>query len=277
MNKFTILHKNKQIEIIIDSIKYIIGNDYYIKDIIEKTFINFFNKNVGSEYSKEHNYAHMVLFDEEPLNIKDFDFYYIDSNFDLETDIKLGSKSLCLAYLNSLLMNIEYNESFQTATILLQDIFDNIEIEYDCNIRPIFTIELVKKNLIKLLSIEFLKDDLVINNYDLDLFERIKLQLEMIKRISSTSCKRVIMILKLGFLDTKILNIIETIPGFKFIFFETTNVQNIKEVLLVNNDIFLDTLDENKLFELSNDYSLHLSLEEFKNKILSNYLNEKVI
>lgn len=277
MDKLTIIN-GKRIEIIIDKYKCIIGNDYVTMDLIKNTLFSYFNKLGSSEYAKENNKNCAVLLNDEILNIKDFDFYLVTSNFDMDNDIKLGTKSLCLSYLSALLDNVEYDESFQTISILLNDIFDGVfaSCEED-KIKPCFNVDFTKKELIKLLSFGFCKDDCVINNYDLSLSERIDMQLNMIDKIIRKTDKNAILYVDIPYISKEEFDIIKRIDCIKMIVFEATDYTDISDILLINKDGWIDTLNDEEVFNLCNNYNSHITIKEMKEKIICDHLNKRII
>lgn len=278
MNKLTIINNKMTIDIIIDDYKCIVGNDFTTKDLIEKTIHHYFNKLCQSEYSKENNIGYYILLDEQSVNIKDFDYYYVTPFFDMDLDLKMGSKSLSLAYINSLLENVDYDESFQTISILMNDIFENLDNTFEEEgIMPVFNMEFSKKEFIKLLELEFSKSDCVINNFDLSLHERIRLQLLMIKEVSRKSDRKTFIYLNSPHLREEEIEIIKQIDGLKLLAFENTNADDITDLLVVDKNFIIDTLNENAVFDLCNNYSSHITIDEMKMKILRDHLTSRKI
>lgn len=273
MNKLTIINNKKRLDIIIKHYKCVIGKDELTKDLIEQTICNYFNKLNLSEYALENEVTYELLLDDQRINVKDYDFYHITPYFNLESDKKLNSKSLSLAYIVSLLENVEYKEQFQTIELLMNSIFEDLDFIFDKEfIRPVFNIEFTKKELIKFLEFEFSKDESIINNYDLNLHERIRLQLLMVKEIARKSNNKTFIYLNTPHLTCDELEIIKQINGFKVLSFETTDTDNIDNLFIVQNDIIIDTLDDNAIFDLCNNYSSHITIEEMKNKLIKDHL-----
>lgn len=278
MNKITVVNNKKRVDIIIDKVKYVVGNDESIKYLLENTFYQYFNKVSNSDYAKENDMNSYILFDEELLNIKDFDFFYVNKSFDLDLDIKLGTKSMCLQYVNSLLNNLEFNETFQTICILLEDLFENIIDEVESSdIRPLFNIKFTIKDLIKLISFEFIKDNDSINNYDLSLEEKLCLQFYMIKKINEESNKKSIIYVNVPCLTKRIYDLIMEIGGYKIVTFEYTNIKDINDILIVNNNLLIDIQDDNSIFNLCNNYNSHITISEMKNMLINDHLIKKYI
>lgn len=102
MHKISIINKERQ-DIIIDKVKFILGNNYENKDLIYRILVNYFNKLNISDYSKDNNIESCIYFDDSPLRIADFDFYLVSDYFDMDFDSKLGLKSISLAFINKML------------------------------------------------------------------------------------------------------------------------------------------------------------------------------
>lgn len=76
MHKISIINKERQ-DIIIDKVKFILGNNYENKDLIYRILVNYFNKLNISDYSKDNNIESCIYFDDSPLRIADFDFFWL--------------------------------------------------------------------------------------------------------------------------------------------------------------------------------------------------------
>lgn len=273
MHKFSVINFNKRIDILISNTKCIIGNDYESKDLIKKTIIHYFSKLSQSEYAENTYGKSNLLFDDNILNINDYDFYYLNPNFDMDQDVKLGTKSLCLSFVNSLLNNIEYNETFQTISVLLNDMFESLFEDDKENIFPEIDIELTKKNLTKLISFYFMKDDYLINNYDLSLRERVLMQLKMILKISKYTNKNIIIVGEIPIIDEDIIKLLNEIKSFNIIFIEKTQTKEGIDMFIMNSNEIIDIQDEEKIFDLCNNSQNYYDIKGMKEKIYSDNLN----
>ena len=207
MHKISIINKERQ-DIIIDKVKFILGNNYENKDLIYRILVNYFNKLNISDYSKDNNIESCIYFDDSPLRIADFDFYLVSDYFDMDFDSKLGLKSISLAFINKMLEDVEYKDEFNSINYLLCDLLDNILDDFDFKIKPLLEGELNKKTLIKLLNYSFLNENSIINNYDLSLEDKILLQFEMIAYISKKTLEKTLIIAKIPYVNEAILNVI---------------------------------------------------------------------
>lgn len=275
MHKVSIHNNGEFVEFIVNRSKLVIGRDYEVKNTIIKMFLNKFDKVGNSDYC-ENNYSNKLMIDEEDISISDYDFFYVNSRFNLNDDLKLGTKSLSLRYLNSLFDNIEYEDTFQTVNILLTDLIENLISDEESSIMPNIGFQMTKKYLIKLIEMSFLKDDEEINNYDLSLKEKISLQLNLIKTIKKTSNKRIIILYDSPFLDVKDYDLINTISDISILLIESTNVHVCKDFYL--SDFFhIDLLDDNSIYELCfEDNDNHITIGEMKDKLVREYLIPRI-
>lgn len=275
MHKVSIHNNGEFVEFIVNRSKLVIGRDYEVKNTIIKMFLNKFNKVGNSDYC-ENNYSNKLMIDEEDISISDYDFFYVNSRFNLNDDLKLGTKSLSLRYLNALFDNIEYEDTFQTVNILLTDLIENLISDEESSIMPNIGFQMTKKYLIKLIEMSFLKDDEEINNYDLSLKEKISLQLNLIKTITKTSNKRIIILYDSPFLDVKDYDLINTISDISILLIESTNVNVCKDFYL--SDFFhIDLLDDNSIYEVCfEDNDNHITIGEMKDKLVREYLIPRI-
>ena len=93
--------KNDHIfDMIIDKVKYVYNDDLLQYWTIKKAFFQMINKKQKSEYANENNIFPALYIDDEAANKYD-EFFFVNSNFDIDDDFKLGTKSLVLRYLNT--------------------------------------------------------------------------------------------------------------------------------------------------------------------------------
>lgn len=274
--KITIKNLNDKIDIIVDNIKFVCGNDFESRDKIKKVLINKFNKVAQSDYAKE-NYESDVLFDDEPISVNDFTFYNVDANYDLIQDVKLGTKSLALDYLNALFENIEYSEEYQTINNLLISLIDDRLEETSFNVKTNLDCLLTKKLLIKLLEVNFTYDDLTINNYDLSLENRLLLQLNMIKQISLKTKKQILLLIECPVASKIIVDTLKDINAISIVMFDKI-IDGSYDDILVLDKIRIDISNEEALYELClNNKTTYYSIKEMKSKVIDDYLNPRII
>ena len=98
MDKFTIINENNKINIIIDKIKIFYGKNYSLKKRIIANLEQALTKNSSSEYAKN-TYKEIDLnINDQKINTSQFEIYKITSDFDIDSNLKLGTKSLCQKY-----------------------------------------------------------------------------------------------------------------------------------------------------------------------------------
>ncbi len=274
--KISIINLNDRIDIIVDKIKLICGNDFESRDKIKKVLNNRFNKLTESDYAQD-KHKSSVLVDDESIAINDYLYFCVDSSYDLVQDTKLGTKSLALEYINSIFKDVEYTDEYQTINSLFTSLLDEKTDESDFYIRPYLDNLLSKKMMIKLLEFSFLNDDSIINNYDLTLEERIMIQLNLIKTISLRTEKKVLVLLDTPKLTSDMLDIINNINGQFLIIFDQIADGQYENVLILD-DIKVDLDDENQVYETANsNNTAYYTIEEMKSKILNDYLSPRLI
>lgn len=271
MKKISIKNLNDKIDIIVNNVKYVCGNDYEAKDKIKKVFINTFNRVSSSEYGENNNKTDLLI-DDEPISLNDYMFFCIDTNFDLNQDIKLGTKSISLEYINSLFDDIEYSDEYQTINTLLMDFIENNIEETDDLIRPNIECVLTKKLLIKLIEFRFLYDEFEINNLDLTLEQKIMIQLKMINQISLKTTKKILILVDCPIISKTIKHMLEKLNVMSIVLFEKIAREYVPDLLILD-DIRIDTSDENAIFELCNsNKNAYLNIVTMREKLMENYL-----
>ena len=274
--KITIKNLNDKIDIIVDKVKLICGDDFESRDKIKKVLINKFNK-IGISDFAEDKHISEVLFDDEPININDFIFFCVDANYDLIQDTKLGSKSLALEYVNSLFDDIEYLDEYQTINNLLVNLLEERIENAEYYIRSNIECMLTKKLLVKLIELSFLNDDTTINNYDLTLEERIMVQLNMIKQISLTTKKNVLLLIECPIVSKTIIDKLKEFDVLSLVIFDKI-VEDAYDDILILDKVRIDVSDEDALYELCfNDKTAYYTIEEMKNKMIDNYVKPRFI
>lgn len=185
MDNIKIFFSNKVVELAINQNKLILGNNYHKKFEIIKSIRQYFEKKNYSEYQQVNNHRCQIEFNENRLDNRGWELFEINNFFDLNNDIKLGSKSLLVKYFETSLKDIEYNESVNTINILLEDLskeFYEIKEIKDVDLSVSFQ-PLNYKTIIKLLNLSVLRDGIEANGYDLSYEQLIIFQLNLIKEI----------------------------------------------------------------------------------------------
>lgn len=178
MNKITIKNGNKKYDITINRVKYVFSsNQDEFK--IKQSFRNYFSKN-KSEFRKENGNSNKVLFNDKDLDVKRTLFVEINSDFSINEDCKLNSKSLILKYLELRLQDMEYFDTINTINLLFESLSEELKDENGLN--TLFD-SMDYKHLSKLIN-PYYFDELQKDEYDLTFEELLLFQIKLIKYIS---------------------------------------------------------------------------------------------
>lgn len=178
MNKITIKNGNNKYDITINRVKYVFSsNQDEFK--IKQSFRNYFSKN-KSEFRKENGNSNKVLFNDKDLDVKRTLFVEINSDFSINEDCKLNSKSLILKYLELRLQDMEYFDTINTINLLFESLSEELKDENGLN--TLFD-AMDYKHLSKLINPHYF-DELQKDEYDLTFEELLLFQIKLIKYIS---------------------------------------------------------------------------------------------
>lgn len=178
MNKITIKNGNNKYDITINRVKYVFSsNQDEFK--IKQSFRNYFSKN-KSEFRKENSNSNKVLFNDKDLDVKRTLFVEINSDFSINEDCKLNSKSLILKYLELRLQDMEYFDTINTINLLFESLSEELKDENGLN--TLFD-AMDYKHLSKLIN-PYYFDELQKDEYDLTFEELLLFQIKLIKYIS---------------------------------------------------------------------------------------------
>ena len=256
MKQLKLLSDNNEYVFSIKDIKFLLGNNlntkYSIINNIHKCCISF----KDSEYSAETNNAYRFELDGSTINSKNSKFFSLNYEFNIDDEIKIPSKSLTKLYIESLLNDIEYDENVFTINSLIDEFnssyFEDKAtyelLELVININPFNS-----KSLIKFLSLTMLYEGLEINNFDLSFEQKLLIQCEMIKSISSSNINTDFFIyIDLPILDDSTLNVISSMMN--------TNVYILISTCLIKPYVSPDNIlvvSENGIFDLYLDTVLY--------------------
>lgn len=178
MNKITIKNGNNKYDITINRVKYVFSsNQDEFK--IKQSFRNYFSKN-KSEFRKENGNSNKVLFNDKDLDVKRTLFVEINSDFSINEDCKLNTKSLILKYLELRLQDREYFDTINTINLLFESLSEELKDENGLN--TLFD-AMDYKHLSKLIN-PYYFDELQKDEYDLTFEELLLFQIKLIKYIS---------------------------------------------------------------------------------------------
>lgn len=244
----------EKIALSLGDVTYFYGPNYDLKfNIIQTLRKHFFNVD-QSEYDHEMGKVSSIYINGEALNIKKWKYYELSPAFNLETEFKLGSKSLMIQYIESNLVNIEYEEEVASINILyniLGEIMSqklNIE-NFNIEIEPSL-IELSLKTIIKSLELKALKEEHIASSHNLTYSDLMNFQIHIAKSIAKLNPhKHYIFKVDLPKLNKDILVNLNEIENAHFI--------------VVNEHCILETNRENVVYfgkqivDFSNDVEIY--------------------
>lgn len=275
MNKLTLINDRKY-EIGIDQYKYMInvnnGKTYQLIQILRQ----YFNKENISEYQEESHIDNKVLFNEQLINLKNYEYIELGIYRNLQDDLTLNTKSLLTKYLEVLLKDIEYSDTFNTLKILFEELETDVNAlleEEQINQLYFKLNDMNKKLLIKLTELFFKQDELLSNSYSLDYEESILFQLKIIHNITmKVHTKHYIISLFLYDITPKIQAKLDTLNKNVTMLIFSNRVSSIHSYIISKS-----------CFDLENDQALHdtilihlsffISIEELRKEILYLLMN----
>lgn len=287
MHRFIIDYGVKEKTLDIENYKFLIGDNYREKFKIFETIRSCFNKVPNSEFAIENNLKHRMFFDEKPLDPKQWRYFELTPFFDVETDIKLGTKSLMGKYLDSFANDLEQNEIFNTLQILINSLNDEFFDKETCiNLGDKeFKLQLSDVNrstISKEIIGHIIHNNFECNSSDLSYEEIILLQLKIIDVIASKNNDKLMFVYcNFPYLTSEIKT---HIIGMKyenlFILIDTLHISNISiSDIAVSSKHYIDFTNEEVLLDVMMDFPFHISLESLlekcQNSILTNCYNPK--
>lgn len=254
MNEIRIILDKLDICFLIEKIKIFHGKNYLKKYEIYRLIEQFINNKTNSEYYESKPNPLMILLNDELLKPNDCEIFNVCSDFNLDADIKLGSNSLLLKYINLKINDIENSEIFDSLIKVTEKVNEkhikNQKIKIgECEI--CFNLEdFTYKTLLKLLNLEILINGYSGNMYDLSYMNIIILQLTIIKELIKNYEKKYFIIID-EFIDDTIMNYIENM-------FKNTNVF----IIIISNASFFKEIKNilefnNQIIDFGNEKSLH--------------------
>ncbi|NMA05936.1 MAG: hypothetical protein GX931_06175 [Acholeplasmataceae bacterium] len=253
MIKLNIQTGTQKVSFSLGEVTYFYGPNYDLKfDIIQTLRKHFFNVD-QSEYDYEKEQTSRIFINDEALNIKKWKYYELTPMFNLETEFKLGSKSLMIQYVESNLVNIEYEEEVSSINILYQTLNElmteklNIE-DFEVEIEPKL-IELSLKTIIKSLELKLLKEEHIASTHNLTYSEIMKFQIFIAKSIAKNNPhKHYIFKVDLPKLNEDIIKSLKDIENAHFIIVNEHDIletprENViyfgKEIINFSDDVLL--------------------------------------
>lgn len=272
MIKITLIKGTKNTEILLDKYKIFIGNNYYKKFDIMQMFRSL--NHSKSEYAKENNEEVYLMINDELVGSKSYIIYEVNSFFNFDVDLKLGTKSLSYLFLLSKLMDEIHVDVFNTINLLLEslqnDINDNLK-----SVRVSFD-ELNPKSLLKLSSLSLIKEDMVNDSCDLSFEDFIIQQLLLLYDISKDSLIPMFVLIDVPIITDKILRFITLFENVYFLIFtnEYPEISEIKNVYMID-EVSIDFADEQLVYEIYGEKGGNLFTMEEVKAYLFNCINKK--
>lgn len=276
MKKLTMFINLNEISFGVKNLKILYGDNYLFKyEILRKIERYFSKKSNLNDYEED-----IIYLDSEPLSRNDYVFFKITSEYDLNEELKLGTKSLIKKYLELRLEALEYTEELNTLKILFDDLNNsyvdeniNIKIE-DYNIDFSFS-ELNLKTLSKLFSIKVTKMDEEINTYDLNYHLLILFQIRIIDYIIKYSNQNIFLAVDC-YLDQYLLDEIKDMKLNNSIVIINTNInhnpENLSNYCLINKECY-DLSDDLVLYKIIDNMEFYIQNIQKLKDIIKDYIS----
>ena len=284
MNRFTFGLGYKEYNIDIDSCKFLVGNDIKTKFSIYSVIKSTFSKVNNSEYATEDNKRHIMRYNDRQIDLKNWKLFEVTPFFDLETDMKMGSKSLMLKYLECFGDSLEQSEIYSTLSILInslnEEFFDEqTEISFgDKKIK--FQIgEFNRGTLAKEIYPVIIANEYECNSADMNYEDIILLQLSIIDRIVSKGIdNNAFIYCNIPYLTPKIKVMLYGIKyNNAFVLVDTNSIPkaNVADIYITGK-YSIDLANDEDINDKIMDLPFHIEKEEFKNIIYNCLLNQKL-
>ncbi|MBQ6493404.1 MAG: hypothetical protein IJI92_06035 [Erysipelotrichaceae bacterium] len=269
MIKIKFIYGETNREILVNHYKYVSFSNNQEYWVFNRPIYSITHKIDVSEYRESSCNECTILINDEQISKND-EILYITGNFDLENDLKMGSNSLSLRYLISILINNEYSDEVLQIDSMMNLLSSLMSDDQYCFEKT----GINQKSISKMFSLNILKDGLRSNSIDLSYDEIIIIQLDLIRRSVSKS-KRTIVIVEVLFLSETIRSYIESYKDeiIVLVYFMKTEIKDL------GNKLFIDGIDfenDEKIYERMVEMTNYYNLEEYKRKLLSVYLKDTV-
>ncbi len=268
MKKISVFSSNKLIhEIFVNKYKYFYGTKNELNSLYV-LFYNYFIKIGDSEFAKESNCSTYIQIDESSIDFKTTFLLNYSSNFQIDEDNKIVTKTLYYKLMETALKNIDKNEVCQTINILLSDLLNDIEEQINDDLEStkilINNFEINGKNLIKNLLISFIKDECKTNSLDYEFDNLVKIQTELFKYIIKNNPQELFIIISQ--FPISLSEYIQFKNVIILIFDMTTNT-SLENTYLINKHA--DGADDEQMYNIFFNESRYGTFEEFKLNYLS--------
>lgn len=271
--------KTKDVDLRIDKYKVLLGHKRKSKELFLKQLFSSFQKRNSSDYQEEVQKFEYIKLNEREVNLKENTLYLIHPWIDLDDELKLGSKSIFLKHIETLLMDIEFDDQYmmlkqviglfeeETLNQKHQINFDSISLRYRMN-------ELNTKLFSKLIEVIMYKEDEQAISLDLSYDETVVFIIKTINEIARQHfhLEFWIVIVK-SEIDSSLLRIIEGAERNVHIIIDSEVLMtqiNIDNIVYFGNTV-TDFSDPQQCYELMiRLHQEYTSLEGFKENIQQN-------
>lgn len=275
MNKITVTKKNTTISFSFGKVKCLVGQNIESKDFICRTIKKHFFGIDHSEYDRETDSLTDVLIDEKPLDTKKWKMYEISDHYDIDADLKMGSKTIMLKYIEMALVNIEYDDTLQTINILFNELASIVEEKINQNeLKPSLSVEfpeLTTKFLIKNMVLNALKDDYKVNGFNLSVEELLSIQIKMCIDIARTNpLYEYLFIIDSNFISFQLMKLVEEhdLMNLHFIISTRDSIDTTIDNVVSVEKYVIDFANDVDIYnEILMNLEVSLSLDELKEEL----------
>lgn len=271
MKKIQLTKNNFSVEILIDKLKIIKGSNYKFQFELMQILKSALSGK-QSEYQTCYKKPYVSV-DNKELRVKPEQIFYVNPHFDLEDDMKMGVKSLSYRYFSSILSSELLYDTFNTLDVIIEGIKSEVNIVEDS--LKIDTMECNQNNIIKMIKPIIYKEGLKSNMHDYTYEELILHQLNIIKKIVSTSLKDTYIVLDIPELTSVIYNELTDVDAsMTFVFTRKCfELENINLMYFAEYKGY-DCSNKNELYQLICEESGVLWTEEELSMNLKKVFNE---
>lgn len=272
MNRVTIINGKRKFDFGMNQYKLLLGNYYSTKYEIIKSIKRAIIKPPISEYQQYNEEKSEIYVNDILQQPKSMEFISISGDFDLGSDLKMGSKSLSMKYLESKLFQNNFEDEYQTIRFLLDDMLNQIS---DDDYIKFTSDEFNHRLLTKFVSTLMIRDELQINDFDLDYDEKIGLLLKMIKEICAHDAQKwYFVVFETQHFSFNIQAQLSDCPTNCLIFVVTSEMRiedKIENVLYCKNKVF-DFSDETMIYQtIINNAPMYLEMEVLTGMLKSTF------
>ena len=271
--------KTKDVDLRVGKYKVLLGHKRKKKELFLKQLYSSFQKRNSSDYQEEVQKLEYIKLNEREVNLKENTLYLIHPWIDLDDELKLGSKSIFLKHIETLLLDIEFDDHYmmlkqvielfeeETLNQKHQISFDSISLKYRLN-------ELNTKLFSKLIEVIMYKEDERAISLDLSYDETVMFIIKIINEIAKHHFQLEfwVVIVK-SEIDSTLLSFISEIERNVHVILDSEVLMtqiNIDNIVYFGNTV-TDFSDPQQCYELMTRlHQEYTPLQEFKENIQQN-------